>query len=403
MQADQYSFFYRHRYALFFAAIAIVSVANLLIDIMEVDAAQYAAISLDMQHSGHYLQVYLRGHDYLDKPPLLFWLSSLSISLLGNTNIGYKLPAVLIVWLGIWATYQFGKLWYDRRTGIIAALMMATTQAFHLMTNDIRTDGLLTSFVILSVYFISVYLKKDNINFLLLGGVCIGGAMLAKGPIGLIIPAMAIGGHLLLQQQWKKLFNWRWLLLIPVIMLMLSPMLYGLYLQFDLHPEKEVYGLKGPSGIKFYFWTQSFGRITGENTWQNDAPFFYFFQTMLWDFFPWVLLFIPAFVIRIRRALQKKKKDTTVPEWISLSGFIIPFVALSFSNYKLPHYVFPLFPFAAIITADFLIRKADVIPRWFESVYVFLMHMVLLISVLVFILVFPSPNIFLIALCIFFY
>ena len=108
--------------------------------------------------------------------------------------------------------------------------------------------------------------------------------MLAKGPIGFIIPVIAIGFHLLITKQWKKLFDWHWLLVLPVVLIVLAPMLYGLYTQFDLHPEKEAYGIKGPSGIEFFFWTQSFGRITGESEWQNETSFFYFFQTILCDF-----------------------------------------------------------------------------------------------------------------------
>src|SRR5687768_10977999 len=181
--SDTSALFYRYRYHFFFTLILILSVINLAIDIMDVDAAQYASISLEMSQTGNYLQVYHKGQDYLDKPPLLFWLSSITISIFGNTNIGYKLPAVIFLWLGIWATYKFGSLWYGRSTGIIAALILASTQAFHLMTNDIRTDGLLTSFVALSVYFLSVYLKNGKIISLLLAALSIGWAMLTKGPL----------------------------------------------------------------------------------------------------------------------------------------------------------------------------------------------------------------------------
>src|SRR3990170_3203671 len=91
----------------------------------------------------------------------------------------------------------------------------------------------------------------------------------------------------------------------------------------------------------------------------------------------WVLLFIPAFVFTIR-SLFKKKSEIQHPEWISLCGFIFPFIALSFSNYKLPHYIFPLFPFAAIITSNFLMNYAEKFPRWFEITYMAYMHLFVL-------------------------
>ena len=54
----------------------------IFIDIMEIDAAQYASISQEMLQTGDYLQVHHRHADYLDKPPLLFWLTSFSFKLL---------------------------------------------------------------------------------------------------------------------------------------------------------------------------------------------------------------------------------------------------------------------------------------------------------------------------------
>jgi 4-amino-4-deoxy-L-arabinose transferase-like glycosyltransferase len=65
-------------------------------DVMETDAAQYASISAEMARTGEYLQVKHRHENYLDKPPLLFWLSSVSIDILGNKAWAYKLPSLLL-------------------------------------------------------------------------------------------------------------------------------------------------------------------------------------------------------------------------------------------------------------------------------------------------------------------
>ena len=392
---------YHYRYHFLFALLAILSFVNLTIDIMDVDAAQYASISSEMSQTGNYLQVYHRGNDYLDKPPLLFWLSSLSISVFGNTSLAYKLPALLLLWLSLWAVYKFSRLWYDQRTGVYAALILGTTQGFYLMTNDVRTDGILTSFVILAAYFISVYLKTGKLVSLLIGGFCIGGAMLAKGPIGIIIPMVAIGVHLLIRREWKKIFNVHWLLLLIPVMLLLAPMLYGLYMQYDLHPEKEVYGLKGPSGVWFYFWTQSFGRITGDNYWQNDSSVFYFLQSLLWDLQPWVLLFIISFLFMLASVFKSKQAEGN-QEWISLCGFIIPFIALSFSRYKLPHYIFPLFPFAAVMIA----AQITTLTKRFRKLDVFhfaIAHVLVLMAILLITWVFPSDNFFIILMCVVLY
>ena len=378
-----------HKYTILSLLVLIVYAFNLGIDIMEIDAAQYAAISREMAETGNYLQVYFRGQDYLDKPPLLFWLASLGIQVLGPTTIAYKIVPMGILILGLWGTFRFASLWYDRRTGILAMLIAGTTQAFYLMSNDVRTDGLLTSFVMMALWQGSCFLKREKWMYLLTTGACIGAAMLAKGPIGLFIPLVALGAHLMLKGHWKRIFDVRWFILLPVIALMLAPMCYGLYTQFDLHPEKEVYGLKGPSGLGFYFWTQSFGRITGDNPFDNNTPWYFLLQTMLWDFQPWVLLLIPAFWSRIKSLWQRTVPDYNAHEYITLSGFVIPFMAVSFSSYKLPHYIFPLLPFAAVIVADYMMRMADRLPRWLEGVQLSVIHVLLVATILVLFWVFP--------------
>lgn len=344
------TFLKANAYTLSFLAIFCIYFFNLFIDIMEVDAAQYASIAREMVESGSYLEIFHRGEDYLDKPPLLFWLSAFSFKLFGFHNWAFKLPAVLFLIGGVFCTYKFAKLFYSEKVAKNAALILASCQAMMLMTNDVRTDGVLTATVIFTIWQMAAYLKTNSIKYIFGAGLGLALALMAKGPIAAIIVAAAIGGHLLLKKDWLKIIDPKWLLLLLVSLILLVPMCYGLYTQFDLHPEKYVYGLDGPSGLKFFFWTQSFGRITGDIYWSNNTGPFYFLNTILWDFQPWVLVFFLAFAGLIFRMFRGYK----VPEYITLVGFVIPFMALSSSNYKLPHYIFVLLPFAVVITSNWL-------------------------------------------------
>lgn len=339
--------------------IGLVYFCNLPIDIMEVDAAQYASIAREMHDSGQYLEVYHRGNDYLDKPPLLFWLSALSFEVFGVSNLAYKLPSLLVLILGLVSTYCLARLWYEKKIASLAALILGTTQAYMLMTNDVRTDGLLTGWMVFSLWQLSAYLQTRKWPPLLLAGLGVGLAMMSKGPIGLVLPGLAVGAHLLLTRQWQRIFDPRWLMFLLVVFVSLVPMMIGLYQQFDLHPEKTVYGLEGPSGLEFFFWTQSFGRITGDIYWDNGAPPLFFLQTMLWDFQPWILLFLPTWGWAIWRLIRQRFRAAAGEEYLTLGGFSLGFVMLSLSGYKLPHYVFPLFPMAAIMTAVFLRSLAE--------------------------------------------
>jgi len=388
------------RYIWAFVFLGVIYLLNMRIEIMEVDAAQYASISLEMMESGSFLEVYHRGDDYLDKPPLLFWLSALSFQIFGINEIAYKLPSILVLMLGLYALFRFTRMWYDKETALLATVILGFTQAFFLITNDVRTDGLLTGWVIFAVWQLSSFIRSGNWGNLILGSLGVGLAMMTKGPIGIILPGAAIGADLLLKRQWKVIFHPQWLVFLLIVGVSLIPMCIGLYQQFDLHPEKEVYGLEGPSGLEFFFWTQSFGRITGDIYWDNGAPSYYFFLTMLWDFQPWVLFFFPAWGIALYRLVLSKFRVADTAEYMSLGGFTLGFLMLSLSNFKLPHYVFPLFPFAAILTARYIRQLKGKLLQRLSYVQWGLMQIFALAVGTYFILGFPNGQILLPLVCV---
>src|ERR1700744_5269641 len=92
----------------------IVFIIGLFIPLMEVDAAQYASISREMLENRSYLQVYDIGHDYLDKPPMLFWLSALSMRVFGVHDWAYRLPSLFFSFLAVYSTYRLALLFYRK-------------------------------------------------------------------------------------------------------------------------------------------------------------------------------------------------------------------------------------------------------------------------------------------------
>ena len=326
-----------------------IYINNLFIDVMNVDAAQYASISQEMLRNHSYLQVMDLQYDYLDKPPLLFWISSLSMGVFGVSNFAYKLGAFLMLLLSLYSIFRFTSIFYSQQIAKNAVLIFGTCQAFFLMTNDVRTDGILTSSVITGIWLLTEYLIKNKIKYLLFASLFTAFAMMAKGPIGIIAVLMPVGLQLLFKRSWKQIFSFSWFFYLIIVGLLLIPMSYGLYMQFDMHPEKITNGVPHQSGLYFYYWLQSFGRITGENVWDNGLPWHFFIGTISWDFFPWILILYFGLFFQIKRLFQK-----SVPEISTLSGFVILFALLSMSRYKLPHYIFVTLPFASIICASYI-------------------------------------------------
>lgn len=330
---------------LLFALIFAAYLPGLFVDVMDVDASQYASISMEMLQSGEFLQVLHRHSNYLDKPPLLFWLSALSFKIFGYTNWAYKLPSFLFTILGVYSLYRLALIYYVKQVAVFAALMLASCQAYFSFNNDVRTDTILAAAVIFSIWNLCRFNEYQSIWGFVFGFVGIGLAMLAKGPIGAMVPVLAIGTDLLFKRRWKQILNPVWIPGIAIIALILAPMCYGLFLQF------------GVEGLKFFFWTQSFGRITGENEWRNDAGYFYFVHTFLWAFLPWTILAIGAYVLKFKTLIFARfKPNRFVPEFLSVGGVILPFIALSASKFKLPHYIFVFFPLVTLAAASFIVR-----------------------------------------------
>lgn len=337
-----------------FFIIAALYFTAIRVDTMDIDASQYARMSQAMSHSDNWLQVFDRGEEYLDKPPFLFWISAGSIALFGANNFGYKLPSILMALWALWATYKLAKRLYDEDTGRLSALILGTAQGLWLMTNDVRCDTLLMGWVITAIWALYEYTQSQSNRWFFLGCAAIALGMMTKGPIALMVPVFCFATHWILQRNWKQFLKPIYLLGIMLIAILLVPMSIGLYQQFDAQPHKVVNGLTGVSGLRFFYWSQSFGRITGESPWENGADFSFLLVNMLWSFLPWIFVFLPAIITQMVLLVRQKGALIGRQEGVTLGGFMLAYLALGASAYQLPHYIFVVFPLAAIITARYM-------------------------------------------------
>lgn len=355
-----------------FAALFIIYLIGFGIDIMDIDAAQYASMSREMLQKGEYLHIYDVGKEYLDKPPFLIWVSALSMKLFGINNYAYRLPSFLFSILALYATYKLSRLYYNKTISTFAAIILASSQAFFLMNHDVRTDTILMSWVIFSLWQLAAWYRNNKFHHFIAACFGIACGMMTKGPIALLVPVFAFGPHFILHRNFKVFFRWQYLAGIMIIGILLIPMCIGLYQQFDMHPEKLVNGKTGVSGLRFFFWTQSFGRITGESDWNNKSNIFFLLQNMLWSFLPWILFFLIAFFLELKQVLQQKFKLLQDQEVITIGGFLLTYLSLGLSKYQLPHYIFVVFPLAAIITAKFI--HALVFEKKYPTLYKILLN-----------------------------
>lgn len=363
-----------------FALIYGVHLIGAFNDVMEIDAAQYAAISWEMSETNNFLETRQRGADYLDKPPLLFWISSISFKLFGYNNFAYRFIPTLLSFLGAYATFRLAKIYYSYQVAYLSALLLASCQAVFLMNQDLRTDNMLTTFVVFSIWQLAAYFQSKKWLYLIGGFVGVGLAMLSKGPIGLVIPILAFASDFAVKRQWANFFKWQYLVGLVVLGLVLLPMSIGLYQQFDLHPEKTVNSLTNVSGLKFFYWTQSFGRITGENVWSNNPDPFFLVHTTLWSFLPWSFFLVIAFICETRDVFKNKfKKLEENKEILLWAGFTLTFIALSRSKYQLNHYIYVVYPFGAIMTAKWIEKMVLWSKKWLNFFNIWLNFQIILL------------------------
>ena len=361
-----------YKWHLVWLVVLLVYCLGLFTPLLEVDEAEYACISREMLQTHQFTIIQKHGLNYLDKPPLLFWLSALSFYLFGLSEFAFKLPSVLLTFLSFYAVFRIGRILFNYETGKIAALLYASSLAVFLMNQDVRTDAILCSGICLAVWQILEFHQSGSWLNLLGSTLGISIAMLAKGPIGLMIPVIVLSTQCLATRSFGKLISLKLIAGLALLSLALLPMCIGLYQQYGIH------------GLQFYFWEQSFGRITGQNQWKNETDPFFFFHTFLWAFLPHSILFL-SFLFSQFKNRFKSLQSSIIPIG---AGFIIPLVVLSFSHYKLPHYINVILPFSSLLTAHYL-QKNLLLPRLLIPFQFILLLAILVLTLFITLYLFP--------------
>jgi len=328
----------------------LVNFSALFVPVIGPDGTLYASIAKTMAQSGDFVNLYAYGQDWLDKPHFPFWVTALSFQLFGISTWAYKLPGILLMMMGAFYTYLFGKSLYNKQIGLWATLILLTAQHIVLSNNDVRAEPFLTGLIIASVYHLYQSYIKSSYWQLLWGCLFAACAIMTKGVFAIIPIGGAIAGHFIITKQWKQLISLRWLIAIVLTLIFILPELYCLYQQFDLHPEKLMFGKHGVSGVRFFFWDSQFGRFfnTGPIKGHGDPSFF--IHTTLWAFLPWSLLLFVA----IYQFIKKGVKQVQATEWYCISASLLTLLLFSASKFQLPHYLNIVYPFFAIITAQYL-------------------------------------------------
>lgn len=336
-------------YVILFVLALVVNFSGLNVGFFTDDPGLYASVAKNLLYKKDIFQLFTYNQDWLDKPHFPFWVTLLSFKLFGISVWAYRLPALLFFFLSLVYTYLFTGKYYNKEIAAIAVLILMTAQHTLLSNTDVRAEPYLMALLVGSIYHISCLRARFSFTQLLLAALLTACAVMTKG-IFVIIPIYgALLGELLFRGKLSHVFQLRWLWLLLLTVIFTLPEFYALYVQFDLHPEKTVFGRHTVSGIRWFLWDSQFGRFVnnGPISRKVSGSIFFYLHTLLWAFAPWCLLFYYAVYKKIKAIWGRQK----LAEYYSFSGGLILLLLFSVSRFQLPFYTNAVFPLFAIVTA----------------------------------------------------
>ena len=332
----------------------------------------FAEAARQMIETGDWVTPYFNGEPRFDKPPLVYWLMAIGFHLLGVNEWAVRLPSALaataLTGLGFYTLRRFGfpqphwaEATVSASNGKSTDLCRRSTQALWIsawigaavMGLNIETlvwarigvsDMLLTGCMACSLLaFFLGYAQPENPSlqvrwyFACYGLMAL--AVLAKGPVGLVLPVLIVGAFLLYTGKfWEVAPEMR---LLPGVLLFIILTLpwYGLVILAN-----------GRAYIDSFFGYHNFERFTNVVN-GHSAPWFYYFPVVFIGFLPWSS-FLPLAIARLRfwrPGIWRQQPRSSHLGVFALIWFAVVFIFFTAAVTKLPSYVLPLMPAAAIL------------------------------------------------------
>ncbi len=304
------------------------------------DEARYAEIPREMIALHDYITPHLNNIKYFEKPVLFYWLQAGAIKLFGLSEGAIRLTNALFGLFGCLMVYSAGRLLFDRRTGWLASLILATSVLYFGMAHIVTLD--MTFSVLLSTSLLSFLIASQASTgkrwFCYSGYIFAALATLTKGLAGIIFPGFIIFVWLLLLNQWRllKVFN----LPTGIIIFLIIALPWHILVQ-----------LQNPEFFHFYFIEQHFLRYLTHDAGRYQ-PIWFFIPVLIGGFLPWITL-LPQALRHHWPRKDLKINQRQIYSFLLLWPALI-FIFFSFSDSKLVTYLLPIFPALALLTGHYI-------------------------------------------------
>lgn len=306
------------------------------------DEGRYVEIPREMVVTGDCITPRLNGVKYFEKPALFYWLEGFSIKLFGLREYTLRLWPALFALVGCLAVYLAGKRLYGRRSGLIAAVVLATNLLYYGLSRTIILDMPVS--VLLTAALLSFLIGMHEVpglrrRFFLWSFYFFSAlAVLTKGLIGILIPGMVVGAWIIILGEWR------------VLKTMYFPTGLALFLLIAA-PWHIMVGRANPEFFHFYFVQEHFLRyLTTMHS--RYRPPWYFIPVILLGLFPWSVFLVQAIKHNLPSTWRERHEHRDSLFLILWAGLV--FLFFSASESKLLPYILPVFPPLALLIGRYL-------------------------------------------------
>ena len=253
----------------------------------------FAGVGREMVTTGDWIVPHLNGAQYLNKPPLFYWLIALSYTIFGVQNeFAARLPLALIGWGGVVLVWHWARQLFGIRAGRTAAVMLLVAWGWYLFCHQLIIDALLSVLNLAALYMLWKAIQdRQRRSGWVIFYVIVGLAVLAKGLIGLAFPATALWAYIIWRRDWRLIRDCHPLTGTGIIAAVLAP--WVILLEHRI-----------PGTVKYLLYSEHYQRVVGQR-WPPDYTIVnvnwwqYLGVTMIW-LMPWGLL-LPQVIAFCRR------------------------------------------------------------------------------------------------------
>ena len=289
----------------------------------------------DIAQRGEWLFPLKRATDIPSKPPLFHWSAALTSKIAGKLDEAtIRFPSALYATLGVIVIYLFGRQLFGAQIALLGGGILATTLVYTNQALTARVDMTLCFFVTLSlVIFYSLY------RGFLIGRLwyyvfytIVGIGVLAKGPLGLVLPALVIGSFLALRKRWDLVIKFS---LHPgvILTLLIADGWYAIALT-----------RAGDGFVDRQLLQENIERFSGGSG--HTHPFYYYLPYLFSGGLPWSFLFPFLLWDLFKKKLSMDDDIFFLSLWV-----LVMFVFFSISLGKRPVYLLPLYPALSMLLA----------------------------------------------------